>query len=224
MLNQASIIVTDAGDLANGAITLGGAESYGLEIETGMPLGGGIDWTMNVGLLDCTLKGLPPFLERSSDFQQVSPGVQNGNECQDSSEWSFHTALNGRWPIGASDWLLMGSLSVSGKGDTRLTSDAGVPGRPVGAPKDPVQAAQRAFRADESIQEPYYLVDASIGVQSTHWTIQAYVENLTDRLYALDHFSHEGLADSGIWGLGAGNFITTLASRRRYGMKLRYDF
>ena len=52
----------------------------------------------------------------------------------------------------------------------------------------------------------------------------AYVKNLTDQLYALDHFSNEGLADSGIFGLGSGHFITTLAPRRHYGLRVRYDF
>jgi outer membrane receptor protein involved in Fe transport len=84
--------------------------------------------------------------------------------------------------------------------------------------------ALRTFRTEEEIQDPYYLVDVSAGVRNRHWTILAYVENLTDRLYALDHFSHEGLADSGIFGLGEGNFITTLAPRRRYGVKLRFDW
>src|SRR5690606_24370596 len=99
---------------------------------------------------------------------------------------------------------------------TRLTSDAGVPG-------PPTPASERTFRTDQEIQDPYYLVDVTAGVRNRNWTILAYVENLTDRLYAVDHFSHEGLADSGIFGLGEGNFITTLAPRRRYGVKLRYD-
>ncbi|HEX7037763.1 MAG TPA: TonB-dependent receptor [Pseudomonadales bacterium] len=215
-LNQAAIILTDAGNLANGAITLGGAESYGLELDAGLPLGAGLDLTFAIGLLDCTLTDVPPFEERSPDFQQVSPGVQTGNECQDSSEWTFNTRLDGEWALGASDWTLTASVSLSGKGETRLTSDAGVPG-------PPTPASQRTFRTDQELQDPYYLVDVTAGVRNRHWTILAYVENLTDRLYAVDHFSHEGLADSGIFGLGEGNFITTLAPRRRYGIRLRYD-
>ena len=223
-LNQAAIILTDAGNLANGAITMGGADSYGVELDMGMPIGAGIDWTLAVGLLDCTLKDVPPFEDRSPDFQQVSPGVQNGNECQDSSEWTFHTALNGEWPMGGGGWTAMAAVSLSGKGETRLTSDAGVPGRqnPF-VPLDPVEVAQRTFRTDQEMQDPYYLVDLTAGVRNQNWSILAYVENLTDKLYATDHFSHEGLADSGIFGLGEGNFITTLAPGRRYGVKLRYD-
>lgn len=224
-LNQAAIIVTDAGNLANGAITMGGAESYGLELDAGMLIGAGLNWSVALGLLDCTLKDVPPYLERSTDLQQVSPGIQDGNECQDSSEWTFHTALNGEWALGDTGWSAMGSVSLSGKGDTRLTSDAGVPGRtnPF-VPRDPQEVAQRTFRTDQEIQDPYYLVDLTAGVRNANWTVIAYVENLTDRLYALDHFSHEGLADSGIFGLGEGNFITTLAPGRRYGLKMRFDF
>ena len=84
-LNQAAIIITDAGSLANGAITMGGATSYGIELDSGMPLGAGIDWSLALGILDCTLKDVPPFLDRSPDNQQVSPGIKNGNMCQDSS-------------------------------------------------------------------------------------------------------------------------------------------
>ncbi|MFU8815865.1 MAG: hypothetical protein ACNA7W_11005 [Pseudomonadales bacterium] len=83
--------------------------------------------------------------------------------------------------------------------------------------------AQRTFRTDQEIQRPYYLVDLTAGVRNNNWTILAYVKNLTDKLYATDHFSHEGLADSGIFGLEPGNFITTLAPKRRYGLKVRYD-
>jgi iron complex outermembrane recepter protein len=225
VLNQAAIIVTDAGNLANGAITLGGADSYGLELDLGMPLGGGIDWTLAVGLLDCTLKNVPDWADRSPDFQQVSPGVRNGNTCQDSSKWTMHTALNGEWPLGATGWMGMATVALSGKGDTRLTSDAGVPGRtnPF-VPNDPAEVAARMFRTDQEVQQPYYLVDVTAGVRNANWTVLAYVKNLTDKLYATDHFSHEGLADSGIFGLGEGNFITTLAPKRRYGLRVRYDF
>ncbi len=224
-LNQAAIIVTDAGSLANGAITMGGADSYGLELDTGMPLGAGIDWSLAIGLLDCTLKDVPPFLDRSPDNQQVSPGIRNGNQCQDSSKWTLSTGLNGEWPLAATGWTLTSALSLSGKGDTWLVSDAGVPGRtdPF-APLDPQQVANRTFRTDEEVQQPVYLVDASLGVRNQHWTVIAYVKNLTDQLYALDHFSHEGLADSGIFGLGEGHFITTLAPKRRFGLRVRYDF
>ncbi|WP_293678291.1 TonB-dependent receptor [uncultured Phenylobacterium sp.] len=218
--NQAAIIRTDGGSLANGALTLGGAEAYGLELDALVPLGYGLRLSLNAGVLDCTLKGIPPFASRSPDFQQVSPGVKNGNECQDSAAWSAFTALDGDWDLGGSGWRLFGRVSLSGKGETRLTSDAGVDPTPA----TPNIVSERIFRRDEEIREPLYLVGASIGIDNGKWKIIAFGENLTDELYATDHFSHEGLFDSGIVALGAGKFITTLGPRRRFGVRVRYDF
>jgi outer membrane receptor protein involved in Fe transport len=224
VLNQAAIIVTDAGSLANGAITMGGADSYGMEMEFGMPLGGGINWDMNLGILDCTLKDVPAYADRSPDFQQVSPGVQDGNTCQDSSEWTFFTSLDGRWALGGSGWHTTAAVSLSAKGDTRMTSDAGTPGRTFPfLPSTPEEVAQRDIREDQSIRDPMVLINASAGLQNDKWTILAYYENLANKRYPIDHFSHEGLCDSGICGMGAGNFITTLAPKIRYGLRLRYD-
>ncbi|MGD8417732.1 MAG: TonB-dependent receptor, partial [Pseudomonadales bacterium] len=229
--NQAAIILTDAGNLANGAITMGGADSYGLEADFGIQLGGGLDWTTALGLLDCTLKNVPAYEDRSEDLRQVSPGVMDGNTCQDSSEWTFNTSLNGEWALGISDWSLTANVTLSGKGPTRLTTDAGVPGLtppadggiPYGQVASPEQVASRTFREWASIRDPLYLINLSAGVRNQHWTIMGYVENATNKRYAVDNFSHEGLADSTIFGLGAGNFITTLAPKRRYGLRLRYD-
>lgn len=232
-LNQAAIIITDAGNLANGAITMGGADSYGLELDFGMPLGGGIDWTAALGLLDCTLKGVPPYGDRSDDTKQVSPGVTNGNTCQDSSEWTLYTALNGEWALGGSGWSATASVSLSAKGDTRLTTDAGVPGLTAPAdsafpcyacgPAPESEVLARTFREWAEIRDPLYLVNFSAGVRNQNWTVVGYVENATNKRYAVDNFSHEGLADSTIFGLGEGNFITTLAPKRRYGLRVRYD-
>lgn len=201
-LNQAAIIITDAGSLANGAITMGGAESWGIEIDTSLALTDNLTWSAAVGYLDCELKDVPPFDQRSPDEQQVSGGVMNGNECQDSSDWTFNTALTGEWTLGQSNWMAVGSVSVSGKGKTRLASDP-------------------LLRRSEEMQDPYYLVDVTAGIRSNNWSILAYVENLTNELYATDHFSAQGLIDSGLGG--AVDFITTLAPKRRYGLKLRYD-
>ena len=43
------------------------------------PLGAGIHWSMAVGLLDCTLKDVPPYTERSPDLRQavVEQNLQN---------------------------------------------------------------------------------------------------------------------------------------------------
>lgn len=218
--NQAAIIRTDGGSLANGALTLGGADSYGVELDALVPLGYGVKLALNAGVLDCTLKGIPPFASRSPDFQQVSPGVKNGNECQDSAAWSVFTALDGDWDLGGSGWRLFGRVSLSAKGETRLTSDAGVDPTPA----TPNLVSERIFRRDEEIREPLYLVGASIGIANGKWKVIAFGENLTNELYATDHFSHEGLADSGIVALGAGKFITTLGPRRRFGVRVRYDF
>ena len=224
-LNQAAIIVTDAGNLANGALTMGGADSYGVEMDLGVTLGGGVDWSFNMGILDCTYKNIPPFEERTPDFQQIGPFVKDGNTCQDSAEWTFNTALHGEWSLGGSGWMALATVTVSGKGDTRMTTDSGVPGRagPL-APNPPEERALRARRVDEEIREPIYLVDLTFGIRNENWTILGYAENLFDKVYALDHFHHEGLCDSGICGLGAGKFITTLAPQRRLGLKIRYDF
>jgi iron complex outermembrane receptor protein len=221
-LNQAAIIRTDAGTLANGAITLGGADSYGVEFDMSMPVIETVDWTFAMGVLDCTLKDVTPYEERSPDSRQVAAGVKNGNECQDSAEWSFNTNLNGEWALGNGGWAAIATLGLSGKGEIRLTTDNGFPtnGLPLFGSID---ASDRVFRREEEIQEPVYLLDATIGVRNEHWTILAYGENLTDQLYALDHYHHEGLCDSGICGLGEGQFITTLAPQRRVGLKVRYD-
>jgi len=226
VLNQAAIIRTDAGSLANGALTMGGAESYGLEVDVGLPLGEYLDWSLAMGVLDCSLKDVPSFDERSADFQQVAGGVKDGNQCQDSADWTLHMAINGDWPIGGSGWRALGTLSVSGKGDIRLTTDNGAPtnGIPLIGTVDRQQTLERTFRTSEEIQEPVYLVNMTLGIRNENWTILAYGENLTDELYAIDHYHHEGLCDSGICGLGEGNFITTLAPQRRIGLKVRYDF
>jgi iron complex outermembrane receptor protein len=227
-LNQAAIIRTDAGSLANGALTLGGADSYGAEIDASLPLGGGVTWDVALGLLDCSLKDVPDFEDRSLDYRQVAAGVRSGNECQDSSDWSFNTALVGEWGLGGTGWTATATINLSGKGETRLTTDNGAPtnGLPaIGSDGDADQIATRVFRRDEEIQDPVYLLDLSAGVRNENWTILAFVENLTDQLYALDHYHHEGLCDSGICGYQdfSFKFITTLAPERRYGVRLRYD-
>ena len=202
VLNQAAIIVTDAGSLANGAITLGGADTWGIELDGSIAVNDWLTWNFAAGYLDCELKDVPPFAERSPDFRQVSPGVLDGNSCQDSSQYSFNSSFALDYPIGDSGWQAIGSLTFSGKGDTRLTSDA-------------------LLRGKESLQEEVYLVDLTAGARSEHWTVLGYVENATNQRYALDHFSAQGLIDSGLGG--AVDFITTLAPRRHFGVKVRYD-
>src|SRR4029453_5671114 len=117
-LNQAAIIRTDAGSLANGAITFGGAGSYGFEVDGGVPHGRGINGAVAVGVLDCSLKDVPPYAERSTDFKQVAAGVRDGNECQDSSDWTFSTQLNGEWPLGGSGWSALATIGLTGRGET----------------------------------------------------------------------------------------------------------
>jgi outer membrane receptor protein involved in Fe transport len=143
--------------------------------------------------------------------------------------------LNGEWALGGSGWAATASVSLSAKGDTRLGTDAGVPGLTPPAedpfpcyvsfcgPASDEQVLSRTFRPDAEIRDPLYLVNLSAGVRNRNWTIIGYVENATNKRYAVDVVSHEGLADSGIFGVGEGNFISTLAPKRRYGLRVRYD-
>ena len=85
----------------------------------------------------------------------------------------------------------------------------------------PSASVRCRFSAEALFLSP--TVNFSAGVRNQNWTVVGYVENATNKRYAVDNFSHEGLADSTIFGLGEGNFITTLAPKRRYGLRVRYD-
>src|SRR5690606_32547168 len=111
-----------------------------------------------LGTLDCEYKDL-------STETPVS-GINEGDQCVDSSEWSSEVSLNGNLPL-RSGATLVGALTVSAKGDTRV----GI---------DPLN--QKALE----IQDTYALLSARVGVEFRNWTVLLFGTNLTNKRYALD--------------------------------------
>jgi len=203
VLNHAAVLINDTGGIASGVITLGGASSWGVEVDTTIQLTDFLTWTAAVGLLDCQLQDVPPYDDRTPDQQRAGRGIQSGNQCSDSAKWTFNTALSGEYPLARDDTSLMFTLSFSGKGKQRLASDP-------------------LLREEESIQDPYYLLDLTAGMRTGRWSIFGYAENLTNERYALDNSPAAVFHEVGVGG--ATGSMVTLAPKRRYGIKIRFDF
>jgi outer membrane receptor protein involved in Fe transport len=201
-INHASIILTDTGTLSAGAVTLGGAISKGLELDASVQPHDHITLGLGAGYLDCKYVNIPPVADRSPDLQRASLGDRNGDRCQDSSVWTTNASITGDYPV-SDDWTAVGTLSLAGKGKTRLGIDP-------------------LFRENQMYQDPYWLVNLTTGAKRGHFSIFAYAENLTNRLYATTNQSAELLRDNGV--LGATGSATVLAPRLRLGIKARWEF
>jgi iron complex outermembrane receptor protein len=201
-INHASIILTDTGTLSAGAVTLGGAISKGLELDASVQPHDHITLGLGAGYLDCKYVNIPPVADRSPDLQRASLGDRNGDRCQDSSVWTINASITGDYPV-SDDWTAVGTLSLAGKGNTRIGIDP-------------------LFRENQMTQDPYWLVNLTAGAKRGHFSIFAYAENLTNRLYATSNQSAELLRDNGV--LGATGSATVLAPRLRLGIKARWEF
>ena len=128
-----------------GVFSLGGAESYGFEIDLSLDLTDNLQWNVAAASLDCKLRDIPALT--GPDYTAVPGNLTNGAKCVDASDWTFSASLSGAWALGASDWETIGSVSVAGRGDTQLVYDAGTPW-------GPANHESRTYRRQEEIQEP----------------------------------------------------------------------
>ena len=201
-----------------GVFSLGGAESYGFEIDLSLDLTDNLQWNVAAASLHCKLRDIPALT--GPDYTALPGNLTNGAKCVDASDWTFSASLSGAWALGASDWETIGSVSVAGRGDTQLVYDAGTPW-------GPANHESRTYRRQEEIQEPVYLLDASWGFRNGRWMVLLYGENLTDEIYATQNTSSEWLQDFGMFWLtatGDSEFRVNLGPGRRYGVRVRYDF
>lgn len=185
------LLATDAGGLTNGAITAGEAKSVGAELNGGIELNQYMEFTGSLGILDCEY--------RKVDDSFTLPGIRNGGQCLDSSDWTTNLNLVANVPVGQGR-TLFGMVSVAGRGDTRIGSD-------------PV------FRTEQQIQDAYWLLDAHVGLDFGNWSIMLFGSNLTDKDYAVDSFPARRLTDLGI---PATESAVILGDERTVGLRARW--
>lgn len=197
-----------------GVFSLGKARSFGAEVDLGLDITDTLSWTASGGWVDCKLKDVPVLT--GPDYNAVPLNLKSGKQCVDSSEWTFSTSLAGEWDIGSRGWQALGSLALSGRGDTLLVYDAGTPSS--------LPRPQRTFRRSEEVQGPVYLLDASVGLRKGGLSLLVYGENLTNELYATQNTSADWLRDFGMIWISDNQFRVNLGPRRRIGIRARYEF
>ena len=186
-----TLVPTDAGSIGNGVVTAGAARSYGAEFTGMIALNDYIELNGNFGLLDCEYRDL-------SEATPVS-GIEEGDQCVDSSKWSTEVSVIGNLPM-QNGATFVAAVTVSAKGHTRVGIDPML--------QDSLQ-----------IQDTYALLSARAGVEFDDWSILAFGTNLTNEVYALDSWPAQRLADLGV---PATDNIAIIGDERAYGIRVRW--
>lgn len=173
-----------------GVLNLGDAESTGVELSGAFAVNEHITLSGGAGLLNC-------------EYVEANPSAQaifEGNQCLDSSEWTFNAASDFVHPLGDTGYDFTARVNVIGRGDTAI-------------------ALHNADEPSRRIQEAYYLTNLSLGIQNEKYTLTVFADNVTDEQYATTLVTQEFGANFGVQ-----SDVAFLGQPATYGIRLRANF